>query len=179
MLTLDIFKAIPGGMDSYSHILSKIYQIYLNSSTLKKHWATDPDMKYYSCARKLSGRRWGSAGPWVPKRNQYILLRHHPYLRVRSPVTKILSAVKPVCKVSLIRRYTGHRGAGILRWFRGCKEGRYEGSNYELGKPPHTGRDQVTQSTVMQGPKGAAGRWCRPCAVSNTFSGFNILKTNS
>lgn len=121
----------------------------------------------------------GLAGLMVLKRIQYVLLKYHPYLHVCLHLTELLAALRPVCKLSLIRRCTGHGGVWILHLFRGYKEGRSEEGSYHLRKLPHVGRDQATQSTWVWGSKRAARRCCKPHGTWNTFSGFNALKIDT
>lgn len=93
-------------------------------------------------------------------------------------MTELLAALRPVCKLSLIRRCTGHGGVWILHLFRGYKEGRSEEGSYQLRELPHVGRDQATQSTGVWGSKRAARRCCKPHGMWNTFSGFKLVPSS-
>lgn len=108
-------------------------------------------MKHNTRVWKLSGRRRRLRRAHDSQGNPIHPAEKPPHLRGRLCVTQPPAAVRPVCKLSLMRRRMGHGGVWILPLFRGQKERKDEGCN--SGNLPTRGWDQATQH-LEWGPQG-------------------------
>ena len=161
--SLSPFKAWYSQSNSQRHKLSLTFSVRLTGNLLLSRnislpGATDPDMKHNIRMWKLSGKRRQLCRAHDSQGNPIYPAEKPPHLPGCLCVTQPPAAVRPVCKLSLIRRRTGHGGVWVLPLFRGQKEGKDEGGNVQLREPPYKGLDQATQH-LGQGSQGWGTRF--------------------
>lgn len=163
---LDAFKATHLYMNS--DILSKIYQ---NAPTLKTHLTSQSNwsyMKYNLCAWKLNGRRG-----WLSRAHCFSENPTYPAYIPAIPMSVPLNDRDTFsCWTSLQTEFNEkvHKPQRfwILHIVTGYKEGRYEGSNYQLWKLPHLGRGKLRRAPGYTDLKGLPGNYLQDTWVAGT-----------